>query len=407
MKVKYAAHALSNTMAAVLKMMAWRDDNAEAIGETAYVIEQLDKLFDCTNGPASSKDIKKGIRENVSEKTNHVASWNYYLKIMQTLKFINATTFKESKNVRCIKGFQISLNSLKDIWSLLNKAGFKYLNLRQLNQDSLENLFGNIRQHSVTNKNPTCSHFTAALKSCIISGLTGPHSRGSNCEADSNELFMTFVELNRLSRKEDSKSAKPANLLEEIEIGYYSSDISYPVLSLPEDPTIEEYELDLYSFEDQPVVYVSGYLAAKLLNKSTCINCKQFLSIDDPKDDNLYNYVSFREWWQNKRTLTYPSKKLCQCVNDAKKYYEATLSNRIHKLNIGQECCLQLNINCDFAWLRCQKHYVEVTENLIRSLSSLFIRKTCKIINDQYKVTESELAAKKKLMQQQRMEANK
>ncbi|CAG4958801.1 unnamed protein product [Colias eurytheme] len=111
------------------------------------------------------------------------------------------------------------------------------------------------------------------------SGLTGPHSRGSNCEADSNELFMNFVELNRLSQKEESKSAKQANLLEEIEIGYYSYDISYPVLSLPEDPTIEQYELDLYSFEDQPVVYTLTTPSSNALHSNfslTDIPCNSF-----------------------------------------------------------------------------------------------------------------------------------
>lgn len=59
MKVKLAAQVLSNTVAAILKIMAETygdNEKAREILETAQVIEDLDRLFD---GPAPSKDIVK------------------------------------------------------------------------------------------------------------------------------------------------------------------------------------------------------------------------------------------------------------------------------------------------------------------------------------------------------------
>lgn len=59
MKVKLAAQKLSNTVAAILKLMAenYGDDvKAQEFLETAQIIEDLDRLFGCANGPSSKKD---------------------------------------------------------------------------------------------------------------------------------------------------------------------------------------------------------------------------------------------------------------------------------------------------------------------------------------------------------------
>lgn len=63
-------------MAAVLKLLSkcrQQEDpsHANKLMESALVIQDLDPLFDLTNGPSSYKDVKKGIQENVSQKTDH------------------------------------------------------------------------------------------------------------------------------------------------------------------------------------------------------------------------------------------------------------------------------------------------------------------------------------------------
>jgi hypothetical protein len=40
--------------------------------------------------------------------------------------------------------------------SKMCRYGFDYFNLRSFNQDPLENLFSNIRQHGTANTKPTC-----------------------------------------------------------------------------------------------------------------------------------------------------------------------------------------------------------------------------------------------------------
>ncbi|XP_063373946.1 uncharacterized protein LOC134661705 [Cydia amplana] len=90
MKVKLAAQILSNTTAAILKLLAEsveiKEKNKEIL-ETAHIVEDLDRLFDCTNGPSSHKDIKKGIRQNVTKNSYHHECWIEYKKKLKTLLF--------------------------------------------------------------------------------------------------------------------------------------------------------------------------------------------------------------------------------------------------------------------------------------------------------------------------------
>ncbi|XP_063826644.1 uncharacterized protein LOC135076112 [Ostrinia nubilalis] len=344
MRVKYAAHALSNTVAAILKMMAWKE--VSDCNDTAFVIEQLDKLFDCTNGPSSLNDVKKGIRENVSTSSNHIESWTFYTDKLKSLKFITAEN-TILKNVKCVKGYQISIKSLNDIWEKLKNEGFKYMNLRQFNQDSLENLFGIIRQHSVTNRNPTITHFTAALKTSMVTGLKVPHSRSANCEADNNKHMLEYKDILKTNLKTT-----------EIKINVQDSTDTefYPVLSIPDPENLEQPIENLCSLENQPVVYVSGYLAAKLLQNSSCLICEECLSVKTPVDNDLYAYISLREWWHDKKSLVYPTIQLCTTVNEAKQFYHDHIADQIYMENVGKFIFLMLSTNCNFSWFKCQQH---------------------------------------------------
>lgn len=98
-------------MAAVIKMMSWKNNNSEYL-DTAEIVENFDKLFDSINGPASPKDVKRGIRQNVSVKSFHFKTWTRYLECVDTIKFLKSDSKIQLKNVRCILGLKITLKSL-------------------------------------------------------------------------------------------------------------------------------------------------------------------------------------------------------------------------------------------------------------------------------------------------------
>ena len=88
-----------------------------------------------------------------------------------------------------------TLLALQEMWNHLARNGFRFFNLRSVNQDPLEIFFGLIRQNNGNNRNPTVTHFMSAAKTCLVNGMTGPHSRSANCEADSAFLWSDLRDL--------------------------------------------------------------------------------------------------------------------------------------------------------------------------------------------------------------------
>ncbi|XP_063629718.1 uncharacterized protein LOC134801117 [Cydia splendana] len=385
MKVKLAAQILSNTVSAILKLQAESvDDTAKnELMQTAEVIEDLDQLFDCTNGPASYKDIKKNKRENVSKKSFHHNKWRTYKEKLKSLKFLKAGNNVTLKNVRCVKGYIISISSLQDIWDFVNARGMKYLNLRQLNQDSLENLFGLIRQHSPTNRNPTCYHFGSALKSSILTRLSSPALRGANCEQDDNRIIFDFHDVVFGTKKEKGNEQQIQEPHEQI-----SPEDDVPVLHLAED--LEEDE-DLVNFDNQPAVYVSGFVAKKILNGLTCSRCCSVFQADEQTGKGEYRYIYLREWDKNDIRLTYPSIALCNQIMVLTKVFEENIKTMLYVSGVTQYSKTIMLGSIDTSWL-CPEHFADCAEKLAVIFSMLLLRNECRRQNDVFSLGEENTA---------------
>lgn len=407
MKVKFAAQILSNDVAAILKLFAETFSTEQdhdgslkrnAILQTANVIEQLDKLFDITNGPASKKDVKKGIRVNVSKNSIHHKLWPEFKKKIMSMHFLKSDSQLRLRNVRCLNGYHISISSLQDIWLYVQSIGFKYLNLRQLNQDSLENLFGMIRQHSPTNRNPTCQHFTAALKTTILTKLSTP-IRGANCEADENQLMLDFHDLVFRNSELTENIVEEHSYIATSDAQDYgqSSYDDNVLLHLPDiENTIED---SLFTtFDKQPVVYVSGYLASVIIKHTNCQKCHDCLRTTTPENNNLYNYISLKEWWKDTLSLTYPTMQLCKAVDTCVIVFERDVRPYLHNKDIGQYCHLMLLKEVNLSWL-CEEHNKALTETLLSRLTALLIRNECRHINSSVSSVEELNANKLKIAQ--------
>ncbi|CAH0731396.1 unnamed protein product, partial [Brenthis ino] len=142
MRVKFAAQILSNTVAAVLKLLSTGERNefhAAELMDTALVVQELDRLFDCTNGPSCAEDIKKGIRQNVSQKTNHLDVWSQYEKKLQTLKFINSAVDVPHYSSAINQGLDTTMNNM--ISNLNSSASPTILHTNNnTNRDKINNI---------------------------------------------------------------------------------------------------------------------------------------------------------------------------------------------------------------------------------------------------------------------------
>lgn len=186
----------------------------------------------------------------------------------------------------------MTLSCLQDIWNEVHKLGFKYLNLRQLNQDSLENLFGAIRQHNPTDRNPTCASFVTALRTSIISGITSSNSRNSNCQRDANKLLTDlnhYIDLQKDELEEINEAEENDTLNQDLTC-FELSNLNIPDFPECDDERIEN---NLINIEGQPTVYLAGYLAYTLKSRP-CAKCQSCLQTHDI-ESQMYSYIKLRE----------------------------------------------------------------------------------------------------------------
>ncbi|KAG7300767.1 hypothetical protein JYU34_015096 [Plutella xylostella] len=180
-------------------------------------------------------------------------------------------------------------------------------------------------------------HFTSALKSSILTRLSIPVSRGSNCEQDDNEILFDFHDIVFL------KKDKKATGVEQRKKTVVESTVNtnFPELHLPEDfdCEIEEMEKTFKNFDKQPTVYVSGYLAKVLLKGVKCQECINAMKVDNPKPNSIYNYIALKEWWAEKISFTYPSIQLCDAVDTATKQFDMQVKSQIYEKNIPMPVC--------------------------------------------------------------------
>ncbi|KAF0720942.1 Uncharacterized protein FWK35_00019205, partial [Aphis craccivora] len=89
----------------------------------------------------------------VRNTSPHMVHWKYAIQVFQSMKFINKRTGKLTVPPS-VKNWIFTLKFFIYLWLQLKKCNIKYFLPRQVNQDSLEYLFGSVRSHGARNINP-------------------------------------------------------------------------------------------------------------------------------------------------------------------------------------------------------------------------------------------------------------
>jgi hypothetical protein len=174
MKVKVAAQQLSHTVAVAIETFA---------DKGKLPIEFIDSLFDSLNGSQLHLSEGKNLKCALSKDSSHLQFWSDSLPRIRDWKAIDSKNGQLRTNFKFVEGWQITIRAVMHLWQNLKGMGLQYLSLRNLNQDPVENLFCQIRQHGICNTNPTCHQFVAALKTVVINNFRSPLSRGSDCKS--------------------------------------------------------------------------------------------------------------------------------------------------------------------------------------------------------------------------------
>lgn len=106
--------------------------------------------------------------------------------LIETATFLDPTTKKPvSTDIPCIRNLAFTVNSFILLWKRLKKVGFTELNQRYVNQDPMENMYGESRLLGQTCTMPTCQQFSAYFAILLMRHLhAGFILNKSNCQGD-------------------------------------------------------------------------------------------------------------------------------------------------------------------------------------------------------------------------------
>ncbi|XP_063226077.1 uncharacterized protein LOC134532935 isoform X2 [Bacillus rossius redtenbacheri] len=351
----------------------------------------MDQIFDSLNGSELYPQSGKPLRCALSDKSPHIEFWQEEAKSkIQNWEFCfdpsadrrlnrerktNPPPCRPGKRRSSVShppsqwGWITSINAAIHVWNVLSEAGFQYLQLRNLNQDALENLFGAVRSYCGSNFNPTTSHFTAALKTAVINNLAFKGYSG-NCQPD-NASVLTDLQSFLLGHKSSTHDQVSSGVVVEC------CDKSYV-------RAVTEIEIAVQGGEASvmPAAYVAGYVARKVLNIVSCNECGKLLM--GCEEDFCNTAISFKEFEATSRKLTYPSQNLVTVVAHCELSFEEIMCTCSHSNNLLATISNKLAGKCDFLWLRegeCQEHCDVIEHTILKSLCEILVRWWCKRFN--------------------------
>lgn len=278
MKVKYAVHTLSATVAAALKTLHVLNILPAVALATIEFIEKFDSLFDIFN--SSTVINKKSYRQAFTGAQHQLQflqkMFDYILGLKVSKKGKDITN-----RVQVFKFWKLNIKSLQLLWIHMQNTlpDIKFLLTRRLNQDALENFFGKIRMlngaaYTVT---PAQFHFgfRKLFSTCYMTTETG------NCAEDRDLMIMNVANYtaNQNVHADVNQQDKRTSILVD--------DHDYRNISLSEQNAFR---------------YVCGYLMRKCTMKHSCDICLNYAREYVDLNNNSY-YCFFRAYESTENSM--------------------------------------------------------------------------------------------------------
>lgn len=322
---------------------------ASAAG-TAQFVSFMDQLFDSVNSSSINGD--KPLRSALTKVSPHWKFWDEALPVLRSMRFIDS---KGNRTVPiCVRNWILTIENLRYLWATLEERGFKFLCLRSLNQDPVENFFGSIRAHGLRNTNPTPHSFGNSFKALVINNFMGTHSAAFNCE--------------------DDKSVGALDNLRKFVVGDCTPEEIHEV----PDFTYKEVPVVAAKFSSAVRVYVSGYVARKVLQITKgCVICKaDLLSAEEhvPHD----SLIEARAY--SKGALCRPNTGFTSLFNNILSVAEKHLPNVVYKYGVAKILIDIIIRNVCFSHLTCRVHAVK--DVMLTVVVKLLLFCYCKNVNE-------------------------
>ncbi|KAL8599881.1 hypothetical protein ACOMHN_025413 [Nucella lapillus] len=153
---------------------------------TAQFIERLDRVFNCFNS-GSEKNAGRQMGHAMSESSGHKEF------LLETLECLKSVKSGSSRSLPCLIGWQLAIHTLLGLFEELHtEHGVRFLMTDRLNQDCLENFFSCIRGKGGHLDNPDATQFRLFFRQLMVDKFF-LHSPGSSCRDDNDSFLLTLT----------------------------------------------------------------------------------------------------------------------------------------------------------------------------------------------------------------------
>lgn len=239
MKVKLASQIFSHSVAVAMQTYIDFEKLPAEAKTTANFIEDMNKLFDLLN----SSNFDKSCAFFGNDK--QIEFLNKMLNLFSNLEVLNKNGKNVTNTLKFIYGWRLTISSILKLWELLRNKGYKFLLTRHLNQDCLENVFGQVSN--------ACGN-ARVFKKLFTLKCFDP-TEGGNTLEDASDILLAITP--NLIQKGTFLQKKKVNFS--------------PILRVQTN----DYR-NLATEEGNALVYVAGYFLKKCILKHSCDICLKF-----------------------------------------------------------------------------------------------------------------------------------
>lgn len=334
--------------------------------DTADLLMFFDDLFDSVNGSYSTVRNGKIYRTAVTATSRHHKLWNDSLRILKTMKFVNANN---QGVVPSLLNWVKTIENFKRLVKYLHNKGITSLLLRNINQDPIENFFGAIRVHGCSNILPVSSAFESAFKTLLINNISSPHSVGSNCEEDDTFCLQN---LKKYLLKPDSNTSTEC---------VHEIDNDHLCMALIDTDELVNGITPMHIEKSAAIGYCSGWVAlqAKKNIFKGCMTCRNdFMS---EQLESFHRFIKKKEY-EIKNWLCYPTRALFDFFANVENICIEILKTQCNRPSVLHyiRFIVHLNINTNFT--NCVEHKEDLNIYIINKSTMFFVNNWCKDINN-------------------------
>ena len=146
------------------------------------------------------------------------------------------------------------------------------------------------------------------------------------------------------------------------------------------------------------IAIVSGFIARHVLRAVRCDDCKTCPTTPVTMSTNAFIY--FKEYREDKQSLTYPSERLVEIVSASVTVLEGMMAEVAHTYLVEEKITAAIKNTIDFGWIQssgCSLHHQEIVDGAARGVNRISIPWWCKRRNRSLMETSRQRATKRKM----------